>query len=314
MDKQQAKLLGYAQQNYYLKKDYYGLPAADKIDRVWDAITVNADENDSTDNLLPVDFSNIIIDTMSTFAEQDIMPWDKQKIVHSTPSLLGKVEFVVEDSNYSGFLRNGTYNGIMRIGLSSTTTSNSTGMGLKLFRDNLHSANIVFLNDLLVKTPCEVIFNKTNLFDTKYGIEYSNHTRCDTTILAKTFICPFSDLFAQYTDDPFRTGLSDFTKYTIGEDGCVLCTDSEHKFPFEIMIKPVEDIIGISQQKVMDASKTGLVMFNLYTKDKVDSEFIRIGHIKLSTKLIESRFGDTKLFFQHQRVEEDELIRGNTST
>ena len=52
----------------------------------------------------------------------------------------------------------------------------------------------------------------------------------------------------------------------------------------------------------------GTNLFNVFGQDKPDElngEWTLLGHVELTSKLTPSRFGDEKLYFRHQRMDDD---------
>ena len=135
--------------------DYIALPAATKLDYVWENC---ADDQSSAPWMSMLEIGEIMFESMCpTFnSEGDQMPlgWTgnvRQKYIH-TVGAVGKVEWVDMGGHpYTGIFQ-GASQGIARLSLaqepSPDALNTAPGMGLKFLRDGVDSANLVAMFDV----------------------------------------------------------------------------------------------------------------------------------------------------------------------
>ena len=130
--------------------DYIALPAATKLERIWENC---AEDETSAAWLSKLEVGGIMLESMCpTFnTEGDQLPLLRRKYVH-TVGTVGKVEWVDTGGHpYTGIFQ-GARQGIARFSFakkpSPPALKTTPGMGLKFLRDGMDSANLLALFDI----------------------------------------------------------------------------------------------------------------------------------------------------------------------
>ena len=71
-----------------------------------------------------------------------------------------------------------------------------------------------------------------------------------------------------------------------------------------MFLRPNPELGNITPETLTDI-KSGTKLYDVYAKEKEDSAQKKIGTITTPSKMTNSRYGDLKLLFQHQRREDD---------
>jgi len=232
--------------------------------------------------------------------EWDVLPVGRIKYIHAKGVVC---PFVVniENSPFTGIFKNGMANGLTR--LTPTFLSANAGMtpggGLKFFRSGRSSANFVVMNKL---SP--IADNNYNFF----AVPLSNHIPEDTPARLE----PLAKKFCQAQSCPTKVGLSDVCKYD--QDG----NKAENVvFPFKVSLVPTGEIkfeeeysgeeAFLQQFEDLDVGTTLYTLKGHQTPD--DTEGITIGNVVTTEKCVTSLYGDLKLFFKHQLINEDKYLK-----
>ena len=267
----------------------------EKQDLLWSDITA--------DNSIGEYHSPTVVATESvrtTFDnEWDVMPAGRVKAIHGVGGICPFVVNIAE-SPYTGLLKPGELHGIIRMASGNDFTSGDHGMtpgfSLKFLRTGRVSANFVGIDSF---TPMP---NTNYNF---FAVPLSNH-------LHETIYNPAVIKFCQATDCPERIGISDLGKFD--QDG----NEAEEPiFPFKITLEPADvnfpkekpaDLLAFV--KLFDDIAIGSSLYSLKAHENPDDiEGHVIGQFVTTDKCVSSLFGDTRLFFQHQRIEEDKALR-----
>jgi len=222
------------------------------------------------------------------------------KATHSVGSV-GKVKFVSFPNNYTGIFQGAKY-GIVRMshggeplpGLVDPTF----GLALKFLRDGVDSASVV--------ARTENFFQKSWNF---FAENFSNH-RAGSAVFGSSIVRHL----AQASPHTTQVGLSDMARY--GENGKYI-PDHLINYPYQLVLKPTgklsfpdkyhgdleDDLITIDAETVL---------WDVFAWDnpiEVGGREEHIGSLILTSPLVRSLFGDTKLFFRHQDMREDFRLR-----
>jgi len=232
---------------------------------------------------------------ISTFDNSmEVFNKGRQKVIHQQGVVL-QFDLEVENSSpYTGMLRPGKHRGLLRLGSAfPPETDIFPGVAVKFLRSGIHSANTVLLRQTGAKTGQNQFFEEA----------LTNHVAPSKTLtMLKKFI--------QASGCRSMTGLSDFCTYA--QDGK---RARSANFPYEIKFDapnraqfPINTRANDITAEVMRALKTipaGTHLYNFYAKSSPSARWDRIGKIVTKSAATTSWFGDTQLFFRHQRMEED---------
>lgn len=162
-----------------------------------------------------------------------------------------------------------------------------SGVSIKFLRDKVYSGNVLALR--------KIGTNKDN-FNWFDGMK---------SMLASPITPPIGYLLGM----KFRTaktsfdidlGISDMSDYD--QKGV---KESNPKFPHEVILKPSTSKFENLRFEEFEKIKAGSKLYDVYTKKTEASPEILIGSISTTSEQTLSRWGDKKLFFQHQRREDD---------
>jgi len=214
---------------------------------------------------------------------------------------VGRVEWrSVGSHNYTGVFKGATH-GIARLSLATepdpTQQKTTPGMGLKFLRDNIDSANLVAMNSVDGQ-------QSWNFFK----LNFSNHIPRPQ---GKALL-PVAVKFATATRNIQQVGLSDWAQY--GEDGIKI---SEPVFPYRLRFQPTGDI-EFSETYIRPHTEDlvtipqGSVMYHVWALDsprELGGTEQKIADLVLVSDMVTSNWGDNNLFFRHQDMVDDLLIK-----
>jgi hypothetical protein len=227
----------------------------------------------------------------------DVLPEGRRKVIHAQ-GVLCKFDLDVTSQKFTGLFSSGKANGIIRMG--SATTSDGAlgihpGISLKFLRSGVKSANFVAL------APGPTTKN------------YNYFWRMLSNIVAPAKALQLSGKFQQATGCINQVGLSDVCKYS--QDGA----ETPPTFPYEIQFEPAG--ISFSTGKTTPSQlignlrsiPAGKTLFEVYTYSspmaKKQGKREKLGTLTTTSQCEQSAYGDTTLFFRHQRMEEDFALR-----
>jgi hypothetical protein len=133
--------------------------------------------------------------------------------------------------------------------------------------------------------------------------DFKNHISATTNFGLKLIAAKFWQ--ASYC--PLMVGLSDVASTTDDLSSSV--------FPFELVLHPLVnvscpcDAYTTTFAAALSKLELGTKLFEVRAIQQYGGPSTVIGHIELSTKLTTSKFGDEKLFFRHQRMEDDFALK-----
>jgi hypothetical protein len=256
-------------------------------------------------------------DFSPTFAHfRDDLPYAHEKRIRS----VGGVGLVtwrptlnISANPYTGFFATGTPHGLIRLSYTSANDESGTtpGLSLKLFRDGIPSSSMLAMESLEGQAS-------GNFFE----FDFSNHLAPATTALLRYV----GHRFARYSCPSTRTGLSEVALST---DAIFTMSQSPPQvqrssvaldFPFRVIFRPNP---MLTQQfadyppegslfDILTAIEIGTLLYDIFAvPDVASEEEIHVGHLELTRKLQPSVLGDTVLFFRHQKIEEDYVMRSH---
>jgi len=254
-------------------------------------------------------------------APGDELPAGRVKINRSVGSV-GKVKFVPIGSRqnpyhppaghqnpYTGIFQ-GASNGIVRISTMFEPMPNcdncaganpNFGMGLKFLRDGVESASLVAIFNLSGQ-------KSWNVFKNSWGTHSPNPSDI------RPFHVELAMVFAQASPHVGQVGLSDWARY--GENGRII-SDSEINYPYKLVFRPTGDIVFPDEYHGVLADdlatiEEDTVLWDVFAWDnpeELGGREEQIGSLILTSPLVPSLWGDTKLFFRHQDMRDDFRLR-----
>jgi len=233
----------------------------------------------------------------------DYMPQDRRKYIHSQ-GVVCLMSMQVVASGYTGIFKPGTAYGMIRMGsalnmgsLEIFPSAVVPGNGFKFFRTDVHSANWVSLYTLSGQPEYNFFKNNQSnhipppgLKEQALAIKFQQASNCITMV-----------------------GLSDAARYD--QDGK---ESPNPQFPYQLIFAPSQAAYNyIPEQKMsgdqllayMAKIPANTPLFTVYAKPSPKSAEIIFGKITTTSQCTTSKHGDEKLFFKHQRMEDDLKLR-----
>ena len=279
--------------------EYIAKSASDKLDQLWEQII--SDSSSGSWLHLP----GVLIEGMKETFETpgDDMPcyWDgcRNKDIHSV-GVVSKVKFETVDSPFSGVFKGADY-GLVRHSTaapySKGTKNIKPGLGLKLLRDGVDSANLVSMFGVDGQDSWN--FFKNN---------WSNHI---PEPKSKALI-PLAVKFHTATDYIQAVGLSDMAKYD--QTGAEA---SELVFPFSLRFEPSPDLQWSDDytEDTLDqlcGIPSGTTVWKVYGMDapqELGGKEHLIGSLVTASETVKSFYSDDRLFIRHQLAEDDIALK-----
>jgi len=275
------------------KPDYTALSWEAKQAQMWTNIL-----SDNSTAPLPNQAGIMTESVQTSFEDEwDVMPAGRLKYIHSNGVVC---PFVVniQNSPFTGIFQNGEAHGLMRLGSAAPLSEEdgvTPGAGVKFFRSGKSSANFVILHTLGPLNDGNHNF---------FAAPLRNHIPED----APMALIPAALKFCQAQSCPTKVGLSDVCTYD--QDGNKA---ANVVFPFKVSFVPTGEIMFreeysesgafLKQFEDLDVGTTLYTLKGHLNPD--DDEGITMGNVVTTEKCVTSLYGDTKLFFKHQYINED---------
>jgi len=244
----------------------------------------------------------------------DEIPLDTNhvKMIHAMGVVAQMSWASVGDHPYTGMFKGGTH-GLVRYSIAAdadytvpfvapgTQPANATngmpfgpGGGFKLLRDGTHSANFVAITPNGADGQ-----NSYNFFKQPW-----------ITHVGAPDVAVLKDKFSTASPVIDMVGLKDFA--SADQQGV---REDSPAFPFMLELRPA----GNSRHLFPDSGPTsngdvleqlcslpaGAVMHDVYAQDSPGASMVLIGHIKLASSPVTSKWGDERLFFRHGQMLDD---------
>jgi len=295
----------------HIPDDYNDWAACDKQQHLWvnGAMRTEYDDGERP-ALAPIDTLGMIDAVLWDKVQdvQDVAPPGYSKPIHPYGAL-AKAEFVsTGDHNYTGVFK-GNQCGLLRLSVTGDPAdmeSFAPGLAWKTFVDGARSENVSALYTLTGQG------NNYNIF----ANEMSNYVLPESESFASTA------LFSLVTSKPTRLMVNDMAE--VESNGTRV---SSAKAPTQIYFVPTDEVAGRFSTGAHDfrddlvTLPAGTTVYDVYATDMeirtsiwpwVKERYKRerrdsarkIGEIKLTSKFTTSAFGDTGVFFKHQRYED----------
>jgi len=284
------------------KPDYVDLDWKIKHDMIWAEIKADP----SFGAYHPTDlFTESVVTSFEN--EWDVMPAGRVKAIHGIGAVCPFTVDISPDSPFTGLLGPGQQiTGLIRLGagidfMDPLSSGFLPGAAIKILRTGTSSANFVLFNEL------NPLPNQNhNLFAVPLKNHVSDQIYDLTTIAASKKFCQTGNCIT-------KVGLSHVC--THDQDGNEV---EEPVFPFMFLF----DLTGevnfreekpASTEEFMDQFKNIQPGTRLYTmkgmRNPEDSEGFVLGDVVTTDNCLSSKFGDTKLFFKHQWIEDDVALK-----
>jgi len=225
------------------------------------------------------------------------------KYIHSV-SKSAKVRFNFESNPYTGLFAEKSCIGIMRASSATppTTSNTAPGIGVKIFRDKVPSANFMAMWSLFGQD------NDINFF----SHYFSNHVDDLPKFMTGAAWLQLKALIAKfkgYDDKVNMVGLSDLAKYK--SDGT---SESSPKAPFAIVLKPNPNLKQMCQNAPLEGENfgcfskiaKGTLLYNIYyvdgpvkKSDVTPSTLKKLGTMTSDSEFVSSKFMDETVQFRH---------------
>jgi len=241
--------------------------------------------------------------------DYDSRPYDHDKRIHSV-GYTSSVEFVSKGNHkYSGLFKGAPY-GIVRFSSGSNPNKDiiTPALAIKFFRDGKTSANFMAMFNLVGQSSL-------NFFENDFASHVPDLPKF--TINPTKLILKWMEIaFRQASSQTGMVGLSDLA--TTHANGVPVAED-DIEYPFKLILKPnpvlkekfkkknKEEFNKYLLRDTLDEIDPKTILYEVYAQaSPCDDAPQLIGELKLKEKkIVESQFGDTKLFFRHQRMEDD---------
>jgi len=249
-------------------------------------------------------FTELLITTFEN--EWDVLPEGRNKAIHGNGAICPFTVDVSNDSPFTGLLKaGGKITGFIRMGpatdfTSSLTPGLSPGVSIKFLRTGASSANFVMIKNLHPLPD-----NNHNFFSTDLATQAPDHA--DSTALAA-----LAARFCSAGHCITKVGLSNLC--THDQDGTEF---DDPIFPFKITFEPTGEINfpeakPETREEFINQFKSiapGTRLYLIKAKPSPEFDGLVLGEVVTSDECVSSLFGDTKMFFKHQWIEEDIALR-----
>ncbi|KAJ3410700.1 hypothetical protein HDV05_003472 [Chytridiales sp. JEL 0842] len=276
---------------------FQGLTATQQMDNAWSKISAAAGRSQSWPAFATVRLLAADVKPSLQFVS-DEMPNGRDKLIHSV-GVVAKASFVAQPgSPYTGLFQ-GSDKAILRLSLATDPSGGrgetTPGGGIKFFRDNMPSANFVFMHNTVAQSTA-------NFFER----DFSTHVK------------PSSDIGQQLLLNKFETagtswagvvGTSDVASFT--EKGARVPTPN---YPFQLVFRPSTDVLNKLRgarwtkdnvNQILTTIPTNTTLWTVWAAPAPSTPFTQIGSLVSSSAFTTSVYGDAGLFFRHQKFEED---------
>lgn len=284
--------------------EYVGLLAKEKKEVIWE----NCVENTSSAPWFNMtDMTGLFLESMCPVIRlrSDQMPWEssiilgggwRQKFIH-TVGVVGQVEWINRGGHsYTGVFE-GAKNAIIRLSFAREPDTSSLttvpGLGLKILRDKMDSANLVAMFSVLGQQSWNYFKN-----------DFKNHI----PPLASPENLAVGVKFSEATKFIQQVGLSHWSTHK--ENGEAV---SNPVFPYCLRFHPTGDI-SFSDTYVRPFTEdlmsipSGSTLYEVWALDKpteLGGVEAHIADLVLTSEVTTSLWGDQHLFFHHQDMHED---------
>lgn len=268
--------------------------SADKKDVLWREVEATQGQSQDLQNIIVTIDSAVKVSMRTPFDNsRDVMEEGRRKVIHEQGVVCGFELEVARDSPYTGLLSRGIVQGLLRMGSAAPPVGLPgflPGVAFKFMRDGMRSANFVALR---TTAPG----GSPNFFEG----ELSNHVTPPRALL-------LLNKFIQASDCQSMVGLSDVCAYSQGGKEV-----RNVSFPFELRFEAPDEKAFAAEAKMylpkLETIPVGTKLWDVYAYASPTASRARLGELRTTSKCTTTLFGDTKMHFRHQRMEEDFALR-----
>ena len=238
----------------------------------------------------------------------DLLPYTHGKRIRSVGGVCSAAFIAARNGShpFTGIFKTGNPHLLLRLSLTSKPdeTTTAPGIAVKFFRDYIPSANFLAMYTL------EGQVGSGNFF--KHN--FSNHLAKSSEFILSLV----SAKFGRYSSPSEMVGVSDIAAY----EGTTRVPDAEIQFPYQVVMKPnpvlteqFKDAKPLdSLEEMLSEIPVGTTLYDLYGSTEPefiskDAKMLFIGSIKTTSDIFYSKNGDNKLFFRHQKMQDDFDLR-----
>lgn len=265
--------------------------------QLWKEITAEGSVGKSSHVKSPLEVAeSVIFHSMREVFDTnwDVLPHDRGKGIHFQGAHCLFQLDVESGSPYDGLLRPGVRKGILRMSNAVAVEWGFVpGLALKFLRSGRRSGNVMALRS-------EGAPSSFNFFNSSF----SNHVPTSESLA----------LLGKFEDASLCTGmvgLSELCRHD--EDGRGL---TNFTFPYQLIFQPSgfpsfpeEEVNDTQLVDQLTSIPSGTHLFDVYAQEQSHSSAAYLGKLSTRSQCVRSLFGDRRLLFQHQRMEEDFALR-----
>lgn len=280
-----------------LPADYEKRSAREKSDLLWANINSDFYPESKLPTRAPTPIARLKLFSVDfnkgSFAPGDELPPDRPKLVHTYGSCARVSLHITEKHPYTGMLEKGG-EAIVRFSDAKGGGNFLPSLAFKFFIDGRLSTNVLVLPSEYREKGDIRCFSST----------YCNATppakEIDTKLVQNRFQATAKALGATRLYSVYLP-LHDFA--SIRADG----TKPENPVvPDRLEFVPTDDVKKACPdlpefRKALAAIPSGTVLFKVFAAPKIDAALQAIGEVRQDSPWVASAYGDTRLFFQHDR-------------
>jgi hypothetical protein len=282
----------------YLKQSAY-----EKMNQVWTEVS-----KDTTPMQFysPLEVAKIFLsDLKVTFNYKgDVLPEDRKKLIHTLGNIAQADWVSTGDHPYTGIFK-GSTQFLVRFSVAKQMDTSKTkaqealgnfapGISLKFLRSGVDSANLV----AMFSTGGQASWNP-------FKNDFTNNFRLNSPSVAEFAL---SAKFSSVTNNISAVGLKDMAMFD--QDGKKA---DDLRYPFKLIFRPTSEVNNrFSEDFTQEFTHqlagivVGTTLYDVYAIDKPGCPEVKIAKIITKTKMINSKFGDEKLFFRHGLIDDDD--------
>lgn len=266
-----------------------------KMSQIWRKVTA-VQETAPLPSVWRAALSSLSMMVLNDFFDQrnDEKPRGQSKVIHAQGVACQFNMRVFRSSPFTGIFAPGRTTGLMRMGPPAPDMVRS-GVSLKWFRSYVESANTVMAS----------LESSENFFEHPI----SNHIH-----LFESAPLRLVRRIADLTMCSAATSLAELARYD--QDGN--SAGDNLNFPYELQLEPANTRLaalprGLNYStqifNLLSGIPVGTKLFNVRVQAEPGAAFRTIGEFRLASQCAPSSYADTRLRFQHRRIEDDLAIR-----
>ena len=305
-----TKLEGPEDLTWFLSEVYQSKPRQDKMQDLWRMIVPDPHVSEAPIDFHWAEWPTIFTQDMQlSFTSSDEMPEGRKKFAH-TQGVVAQVKWTpIEGHGYSGMFKTGSQDVIMRLSETAMLHEKSTGLtpsvAFKFLRDGTSSDNIVAMPSFSNSGSWNFLERPMKTRVAPFAPDSCE----DQTIRKKLvegsqwpFSCGISHVARDHADGTFLPDEAVIVPYELAFEALA---PYDAAYDYEIV-----DGVQVKWYDQLKRIKAGAKLFQvnaLTAPVGAGGVWVPIATIELLTDLYTSTFGDTRLFFSHERVNHDRI-------